>query len=632
VQNRGVWKIVFNPKNPNTIYAATTEGIFKSVDDGKTWNAVLNEQMVMDLTIDPTDSSTLYAGVGDQGDAAEAGVYETNDAGANWSHVLSPGNLGRTSICIAPQNSSMVYALCANVEFTKGFYLSLDKGKTWSSMITDFTDIATIQGWYAKLILVNSNNSNEVIAGGVDFFQSSDEGKDWKMTSNPNNYFFPHDDYHDVVANPKDANKIYAVTDGGLFRSNDFGSTFYSCNDGMITTQFYSGDIAATDTSVILGGMQDNSCAEYHGTRDWTFFDDFGDGEFATINKTNPLNQVGQSDYGYTLFTFDKGKNWNVSFYDTLNFPNSFAVFVDPLVRCKSDPNLLYSCAGGIYRSTDFGENFYLLTGYTSDHPAIALGVSALSTDTFYVGSSPIDYFGNTIGMIFYRTYDGGKTFADVTNGLPDRYPRDIAVDPTNSKIVYAAFSGFGSGHLFKTKNGGDSWTDISTSLPDLPVNTILIDPSNPSNIYIGTDFNIYASVDTGKTWMDYSAGLPEVTQVYRLITSDYDHKIIAFTHGHGIFRGEYLTYAAGNQSSAFSLNCFPNPANSFIQIQINSSASFSGTLSIYSVNGILVKKFQDNNVHSILFTTSNLTTGMYYCAWSENGKIVSVKKFIVAH
>lgn len=57
---RGVWRVLLNPKNRNTVYAATSEGVWKSINAGSTWFQVINYQMVVDMEINPVDTSVLY--------------------------------------------------------------------------------------------------------------------------------------------------------------------------------------------------------------------------------------------------------------------------------------------------------------------------------------------------------------------------------------------------------------------------------------------------------------------------------------------------------------------------------------------------------------------------------------------
>ncbi|NIX58966.1 MAG: hypothetical protein GWN14_24365, partial [candidate division Zixibacteria bacterium] len=63
-QQHGVWAVEVNPLNPNTVWAATTDGTYKSTDAGANWNQVHNVIMGMDLVINPMDTNMVFASYG----------------------------------------------------------------------------------------------------------------------------------------------------------------------------------------------------------------------------------------------------------------------------------------------------------------------------------------------------------------------------------------------------------------------------------------------------------------------------------------------------------------------------------------------------------------------------------------
>jgi hypothetical protein len=112
------------------------------------------------------------------------------------------------------------------------------------------------QGWYNNGHIVKPDNPNVIIVGTIDVNKSVNGGSSFSVKSNWNAWItgatppgvpespstnFSHADQHEFFVNPRDANKLYCITDGGLYRSNDFGETYYSCNNGYVTSQFYGG-------------------------------------------------------------------------------------------------------------------------------------------------------------------------------------------------------------------------------------------------------------------------------------------------------------------------------------------------------------------------------------------------------
>ncbi len=124
---------------------------------------------------------------------------------------------------------------------------------------------------------------------------------------------------------------------------------------------------------------------------------------------------------------------------------------------------------------------------------------------------------------------------------LPNRPVNQIAVDRSNWRIAYVAFGGFNAatknrpGHVFATTDGGRTFRDVSSNLPDAPVNSIAIDPSDSRIIYVGTDVGTFVSTNAGKRYFRLGSGMPKVA-TWQL---DYDATngvLLAGTHGRGAY------------------------------------------------------------------------------------------------
>src|ERR1035437_3314287 len=297
-QNRGVWDIKFNPLKPTEVYAATTEGIYKSTDGGNIWNSVNAVQMAMNLLIDPVDTNIIYCGVGNLS-SPNKGLYKSSNSGLTWGILTNglPSNnrAGRIILAINPLNHKTVLAHICDAFNTIKFYISRNQGVSWTAQSPQ--DIATYQGWYAKGLMYKTNDSTKVLTGGVDVYYSFDQANNFAKVSNVNwNSDFSHSDVHDIISNPLNANKIYVATDGGLFRSNNFGTSYYECTGGYVTTQFYIGSVSAQDPNMALAGAQDNYTWQYTGTSSWTS-EIGGDGCYAAIDPSNDNNQFGAYQY-----------------------------------------------------------------------------------------------------------------------------------------------------------------------------------------------------------------------------------------------------------------------------------------------------------------------------------------------
>ncbi len=629
-QNRGVWKIIINPKKTTTVYAATTEGVYKSLDSGNTWVNVLPQKMVMDIALDPIDTNVIYAGVGNL-NSANKGLYQTTNSGNSWN-VLTNGlpadtQQGRITISIYPKNPKIVMVEICAVYATDGIYLSTDQGKSWKRTANN-QNIASYQGWYAKGLLMKPDDSSTVMAGGIYLYRSVDMADNFAQDQTV------HADFHDIVPNPKDPNKIYIIGDGGIFRSDDFGQNYYDCNNGYVTTQYYIGSVSKTDSTVMLGGIQDNYTQEFADSSYW-YPVIGGDGSYNAIDQDDDDNQYGSFQYLNVYSSYDRG----VAFYNpSISMPQNPvgvnpAAFLAPFVLCPSNQNTVYAGADYMIKSTD-GLGTYNQVGpneIDSGNQILTIATSYTSTDSLYCATGA--YETNHIHV--FRSIDGGSNYVDITQGLPNRYPRRIVVDPHNSKIIYIVFAGFGTGHIFRSKDAGAHWTDLSTSLPDLPFHCLCLDPQFPNMIYAGCDFTVFVSSDTGKTWTSLATGFPDAVMVFDLVISPSNRNLLAFTFGHGVYTMQLPGVKYHNsaieytKASNSNFDLYPNPALDYIYLDFHRPVGIKDPIEIFDVNGKLVQSEQAPESSNMIKTDiSGLNQGVYFIKFTLNGEAI-VRKFL---
>jgi len=627
-QNRGVWDIKFNPLDPNQVYAATTEGIYKSADGGNTWKNIYPAEMAMDLLIDPVDTNVIYCGVGNLS-SPNKGLYRSMNSGATWS-ILSNGlpsntnRTGRITLAINPKNHKTILAHICTAFNTVGFYISRNQGTSWAARSS--LDIASYQGWYSEGMVFDPVDSNRIVVAGVSIYKSSDMANNFSKISGANNV---HLDFHDIVVNPLNPKKIYIATDGGVYRSNDFGTTFYSCSNGYVTSQFYIGAVSYQDPNIALAGAQDNGVWKFSGTPNWT--NPIGaDGCYTAIHPTSDLTMYGATQYLNVRKSTNKGVSFNTQ---VISSPSSSTgtnptAFLAPFVVCPSNPQVMYAGGDSVIKSTNGGTNWSVVGPIPLDNRNIILsiGVSSTNKDTLYVGTAPTH---TTAGI--FRSGNGGTSFTNITGSLPNRYLRRITVDPKNSKIVYATFSGFGTGHIFKSTDAGMSWTDISTSLPDIPFHCLAVHPKNANTIFAGCDLGVFYSQDGGSTWSAFNAALPEVVMIFDLVVSPADNSLLAFTHGRGLYKRDLSDVVQISEPSLLDLNftISPNPANTEVSFDLSCNENIQGDLSIYNVNGRKMTSVPLNAKNKTWLDVSLFDAGVYFAEIFSGNRFVS-RKFVV--
>jgi photosystem II stability/assembly factor-like uncharacterized protein len=612
-QNHGVWAIKVSPSDSDIIYAATTEGVYKTTDGGENWTLKHSVVMANDLLVHPDNPDVVVVGCGNLGSPGR-GIYKTTDGGENWSQInstLPSGFLGKILLGMAPSQPNTIYASIgngfSNEDGASWLCRSDDFGSSWT--IKNTTDYSLWQGWFSHDVAVNPNDPDKITVIGINVWNSSNGGTDLTVKTNGGIGYvnppiegpdgmgdFVHSDAHDVVYHPTNENIIYIASDGGIHRSVDGGNNYSSCNGRYQTAQFYNGfSTSQQDPSFCMGGLQDNGTIRWNGDKTWSRVLG-GDGSWSAIHPTNDdefyvswqyLNIVKTIDGGDNLYNVEAPKVWPYS-------------FIAPYAIAPSDGDVVYATSSVIAKSTDGASNWEVTNNGSSvasnGTPVLSIAISHQNPDVVYAATAPLD--GNPSQVV--RTLNG-NTWMNITHDLPNRYPMDMAVDPTDDAIAYVTFAGFGSGHVFKTTDHGSSWEDITGDLPDVPTNAVIVDPIIPNNIYVGNDLGIFVSQDGGSTWEAYQEGLPMVVMVFDLQISPIDRMLRVATHGNGAYQRDLIDEnVSGTERQlvkTMDVKVYPNPVveKMNIDFEISEKATVSFQLTdeqgrmVYALNkGVL--------------------------------------------
>ena len=569
---RTISKIVVDPTDPNTVYAAVgavatnglpgNTGVWKSTDGGASWvdttASISTSAAFSDVAIDPANPQVLYAAAGEPGGDAANGVYESTDGGATWLVAgnlptgASDGHLGRITLALAPSDPQTLYASIVasglvdpSIYPTGKLYKMMkttDGGATWTQLTSTPEYFGSyidgepdFFGDYDTTLAVDPSNPSVVYAGGGEggFIRSTNGGASWSSAGSA-----PHVDHHGIGFDA--SGRLLVGTDGGIWRQVSPGSTSWSdLNGNLAITQFQGIALHPTDPNIIYGGTQDNGTIKYTGNPDlrWTNSDG-GDGGFIRADPNNPATVYHTNCYDantpslqHSFFrrSSNSGGSWtsHVTGFN-LNQPGNF---FPPFVMDPVDSSRLILGTSQVYETTNQANNWSPLGGFV--FPDVIDAVAATSdVNTAYASSA---------GRIFV-TFDHGATWSETDPVPPQpglRY-EGIAVDPTNPLLAYVVAANFGDvtggGHVWMTADGGGSWADISGNLPDVPAWTVVVQPGgSPSALYVGTDNGAYASFDQGTTWAPAGDGLPHA-QVHELVLNNNLGLLAAATHGRGVW------------------------------------------------------------------------------------------------
>ena len=546
----------FDPTNSNTIYACATDGLYRSTNNGSTWSQILSKIYVTDVAINPSNTNEIVVGVGNMVNA-DKGIYRTtngSNASPTWTNITAGLPASFTGfIRMDNVGATRLYASIGGASGGNELYLSTDFGANWSAKNTSAH--CGFQYWFSHDLAINPSNTNDILMGGVNFYRytSTNITTGGSIATISSGSSPIHSDHHDVEYDPNNNNTIYVACDGGVYKSTNGGVNWSAINTGLRATQFYASfGVHPTSANVMIGGLQDNGVVIYNGTS-WStaFGGDGGPSAIApngtTVLASNDARGVRRSTTTGAAGSFSTVlSQWAFTADDRTGF-------MAPLAISKSDGNYMYVASDNIHRSTNGGAAWTNSPSSSTNYieqqrkTAIAIAVSPTNRDKIYVSTSPIaqntsnDYLWvNGQPNIFRTTTPSTTPYPSIKGTLPNRFVMDFAISDNNDDSVYVVLGGFGTSHVYLSPDGGATWISRGAGLPDVPFNAIVIDPYNESTIYAGCDFGVYVSADRGQTWIDYNTGFWDATLIMDLqIDASTPKKLIAATHGKGVFRGD---------------------------------------------------------------------------------------------
>lgn len=229
---------------------------------------------------------------------------------------------------------------------------------------------------------------------------------------------------------------------------------------------------------------------------------------------------------------------------------------------------------------------------------AYAIAVDPSNSDIVYAGGNP--------GL--FKTTNSGADWIDISAGITG-FIYSLAIDPSATSTVYA---GTPNG-VFKSTNAGTSWTNTGCS----NVNAIVIDPDAPDIIYAGTRTGVFRSITGGGNWIAVNQGFEDSTVMYLGI--DPNNYLFAGTDGTGMYRWS-LDVGIAEQNSdinrLIALSIRPNPSTGRVRLEYNLSQEAMIKLSVFDVQGRLVKKLPAQVQKSGMYT-------LYWDGLNENGDAV---------
>jgi photosystem II stability/assembly factor-like uncharacterized protein len=316
---------------------------------------------------------------------------------------------------------------------------------------------------------------------------------------------------HELVFDPGNPLKAYATTYGGVFRSNDGGTTWSSASNGIVADTYYP-------LPLILDAEQPNRLYS---------FDSWG--------------RIYRTDNG--------GTNWAIM-PDTLPSNVHPSVLADkPGIGCTILLGTATDTSGHgpmLFKSTDCGQSFFQIgAGLPTDEAvtAIAFDPTDVSNNTLLVG---LDAVTTTELHAIWRSTDGGATFTPTFSTFEPGSGGRPEVNQIDFDAAGRVWTGVGSYALFHSIDSGVNWTSTGAT----GVSAIAADPDVADRVWVGgadeagrVDFD--GSLYTYTTVNDGLSGNPTYDDGFRPVPAGVDRlafrpsaptKLFASTEGSGIF------------------------------------------------------------------------------------------------
>lgn len=555
-ETRQISRIRIHPRDPDLVYVAALghvfgpneeRGVFRSKDGGATWEKVLYRNVrsgANDLSMDPHNPRVLYAAIWEAGrtpysltsGGPGSGLFKTVDGGDNWTEITRNPGLPQDVVGKIGVTVSPAQEdlVWAIVEAKDGGVFRSENGGETWRKVNDERRLRQ-RAWYYSRIYADPKNSNVMYVLNTGLYRSVDGGRTYSSIQ------VPHGDNHDLWIDPGNPDRMINGNDGGVNVSYNGGVT-WTRQDNQPTAQFYH---VITDNQFpywVYGAQQDNSTVRI-ASRTTGFGIDRPD-----------WHAVGGGESGYVAPRYD-------------------------------DPNIVYAGSyGGLITRWDHR------TGQTRNitaWPENPMGWGAEQLKYRFQWTFPIvvsrfnpNVLYITAQVVFKSTNEGQGwevISPDLTTNDKSRQRKSggpITYDDTSveyyctiftlAESVYDAntlWAGTDDGLVHITRNGGASWQNITPK--DLPPWSLIsmIDTSTfaagrafvAATRYKSDDFKpyIYKTVDYGRTWTKITNGIPDDAFV-RVVREDPERRGLLYA---GTETGVYVSFDDGANWQSLQLN-----------------------------------------------------------------------------
>lgn len=554
--------IIINPSNPNILLAGGSEGLLRTTDGGNTWTTVSTTRY-FDLKFKTDDPSVVFALV-DNPTSQVTDFYRSVNGGMSfarvtngWTDLSSSGNSGGR-MTVSDDHPNIIYT------FTGAAYDHLaiakqgakvrksnDAGLNWSEVVTPgevftrstgsgTTVIDRGQGYYDWDIEMVDGNPDTVLLGTQNRWLTydgftSNQLVDWGIAG--------HADLQEALFNGSD---YWVVNDGGIVKLDADLLSFDFKSNGINAAEFWSFD-QGWNRNAQVGTLYHN------GTVGRT--DSYGPGVFRFYGGAEPQFSALKHPYPDKIISKGYGSVNGRSLPDNFgDAEESFSYNLRPnsdlyLSRTREESEIEYSPYGYnihwagdgniLYKSLDFGVTWEAKMVGRSNGKITKIEIPKSNPLVMYVAE-----FMDDGDYTLYKSLDGGESFTTMT-GLPSIAGTDnegvfISVDHVDEDVLYLAFPEEDNDNdkVWKTEDGGATWTNYhgtSALLDGEDITDMIAISGTDGDVYITTYHGVFhRSISTD--WQLITDGLPVNLRIRHIKPFYKESQVMIATMNRGVY------------------------------------------------------------------------------------------------
>jgi photosystem II stability/assembly factor-like uncharacterized protein len=600
-----VGAIAVAPSNPNVIYVGSGEGLqrpdlavgdgmYKSIDTGKTWThlGLRDAQQITAIVVDPKDSERVYVAVQGHpyGPNTERGVFRSVDGGKNFEKILyKDENTGAAELVMDPADPQTLYATLwaarvapwevrsgASIYIAgSGIYKSTDGGSNWKPLTNGLPGAEEGVG---RIGLAIAPSNPHIMYASVEahkkpgVYRSNDAGESWISINEDHRIGGQGPGAMGIAVAPDNPDTIY-VANTTTWKSIDGGKTFVGWKGAPGGDDYHRIWVNRDNGQIIALSSDQGAVISVNGGATWSSWYNQPTAQFYHVTTDNRFPYwvygaqqesgsaaaMSRSDYGE--ITFRDWKLLGVEEYGT--------IAIDPL-----NEDFVY---GARVTRTN------LALGEVQDVAPEPVRRGEYRYDrTLPLVFSPTDphklFFA---ANVVFATSDGGKNWTTISPDLTrEKYetPANLgafaASDPEHGKhrgVVYALapsylekgtlWAGTDDGLIQLTRDGGKTWNNVTPAAltPWSKISILEASRTEAGTVYAAVNRfrlddlhpHIYRTRDFGKNWQEIAAGLADNAPV-NVVREDPVRKGLLFA---GTETSVYVSFDSGDHWQPLQMN-----------------------------------------------------------------------------